>query len=113
MALTSIGKDNEVFTAIFEFNVDPEQQARMRTELPQIMANVVSKQPGFVSGNLHLSHDGTKVLNYFQWENEAAFKAFRADAATQEKVMAVIGPYGPHPRTYDIAFSVRADDTTA
>ena len=48
MALTSIGKGNEVFTAIFEFNVDPEQQARMRTELPQIMANVVSKQPGFV-----------------------------------------------------------------
>ena len=60
-----------------------------------------------------LWHDGTKVLNYFQWENEAAFKAFRADAATQEKVMAVIGPYGPHPRTYDIAFSVRANDTTA
>ena len=55
MALTSIGKGNEVFTAIFEFNVDPEQQARMRTELPQIMANVVSKQPGFVSGNLHLA----------------------------------------------------------
>ena len=110
MALTSIGSGNEVFTAIFEFNVDPEQQGRMRTELPQIMANVVSKQPGFVSGNLHLSHDGTKVLNYFQWENEAAFKAFRADTAMQEKVMAVIGPYGPKPRTYEIAFSVRADD---
>lgn len=46
-------------------------------------------------------------------ETDAAFKAFRADTATQEKVMAVIGPYGPHPRTYDIAFSVRADDASA
>lgn len=63
-----------------------------------------------MSGNLHLSHEGTKVLNYFQWETEAAFRTFRADTETQKKVMAVIGPYGPKPRTYDIAFSVRADD---
>lgn len=106
MPETSIGKDRDVFTAIFEFNVDPDQQARMRTELPRIMADVVSKQPGFVSGNLHLSHDGAKVLNYFQWESEAAFRAFRADKETQEQVMAVIGPYGPMPRTYEVAFSV-------
>ena len=109
MALTSIGCENDVFTAIFEFDVDPEQQARMRIELPQIMGDIVSKQPGFVSGNLHLSHDGTKVLNYFQWEKEAAFRAFRADEAVQAQVMAVIGPYGPKPRTYDVVFSVRAD----
>jgi len=106
--VATIDADNKFFTAVFEFNVDPTQQARMRTELPRIMDEVVSKQPGFVSGNLHLSHDGEKVLNYFQWESKEAFLAFRADEETQNKVMSVIGPYGPMPRTYDNAFSVSA-----
>ena len=103
--LVTIGKDKDVFTAIFEFDVTPEQQERMKTELPHIVSTVVSKQPGFVSANLHCSLDGEKVYNYFQWESEAHFKAFRANEEVQAKVMAVIGPYGPKPRPFKIVFT--------
>lgn len=103
--IVPIGKDNDVFTAIFEFDVTPEQQERMKTELPNIVSTVVSQQPGFVSNNLHCSLDGEKVYNYFQWESEAHFKAFRADEAVQAKVMAVIGPYNPKPRPFEIVFT--------
>lgn len=43
MAETAIGEDKDVLTAIFEFNVEPEDQERMRTELPEVMTNVVSQ----------------------------------------------------------------------
>jgi len=66
--------------------------------------------PVLVSGNLYLSHDGTKVLNYLQWETEAAFPGVPGRHGDPGKLMAVIGPYGPKRRTYDIAFSLRAAD---
>lgn len=31
--------------------------------------------PGFISANIHRSLDGTKVINYAQWESSEAFQA--------------------------------------
>ena len=48
----------------------------MRTELYLLSAaliffeDVVSKQPGLVSTNFHKSLDGTRILNYAQWESK-------------------------------------------
>ena len=36
-------------------------------------------QPGFVSANIHVSTDGTRVVNYAQWESAEAFQAMLAD----------------------------------
>jgi quinol monooxygenase YgiN len=37
--------------------------------------------PGFVSANVHRSLDGTKVINYAQWESVEAFSASLRNSA--------------------------------
>ena len=39
--------------------------------------------PGFVSANIHVSTDGTRVVNYAQWASAEAFSAMRADPTAQ------------------------------
>ncbi|MDX1420182.1 MAG: antibiotic biosynthesis monooxygenase family protein [Rubricoccaceae bacterium] len=108
MSLSSIGRDQSVFTVIFEFSVAPERQAELSETIQGLVHEIVRKQPGFVSAHLHLSTDGEKVLNYFQWESREAFEAFRADEETQQQIRPVIRPYGPTPRAYEIVFSATA-----
>lgn len=103
---TVIGSDQELFTVIFEFNVEPDQQEELSQGIQQLVDEIVSKQPGFISANLHLSTDGEKVLNYFQWESKEAFDAFRGNEEAMSQIQPVIGPYGPQPRVYDIVYSL-------
>jgi len=41
--------------------------------LREVTTAVMQHQPGFVSAELHVSLDGTHVVNYAVWESEAAF----------------------------------------
>ena len=108
MATSSIGNDHSVFTVIFEFNVEPEQQQELSEKIQGLVREVVSEQPGFLASHLHLSTDGEKVLNYFQWESREAFDAFRQDEGKQQQIRPVIGPYGPMPRAYEIVYTATA-----
>jgi quinol monooxygenase YgiN len=36
-------------------------------------------RPGFVSANLHLSTDRTRIVNYAQWRSRADFQAMLQD----------------------------------
>lgn len=103
--MTEIGTGNDVHIVIFEFDIEPEEQQPLREGIEQLVRDIVSRQPGFVSANLHVSRDGRKVLNYFQWESLEAFEKFRNDEDKQSKIRPVIGPYGPKPRIYDIVYS--------
>ena len=105
MAQSSISQDNQVLTVIFEFDVEPEQQKELSEKIQRLVREIVSKQPGFLASHLHLSTDGQKVLNYFQWESREAFDAFRQDEAKQQQIRPVVGPYGPKPRMYEIVYS--------
>ena len=40
--------------------------------------------PGFVSANIHLSTDRTRVVNYAQWESAEAYSAMLADPTARE-----------------------------
>ena len=108
MKLSQIGKQNEVFTVIFEFEVRPEQQKELAGKIQELVREIVSRQPGFVAAHLHLSTDGEKVLNYFQWESKEAFDTFRQDEDKQKQIRPVVMPYGPKPRVYEIVFSATA-----
>jgi quinol monooxygenase YgiN len=44
---------------------------------------VISGLDGFVSSSIHRSLDGTRVINYAQWESEAALEASRNHPDTQ------------------------------
>ena len=47
-------------------------------------------------------------MNYFQWESQEAFDAFRQDESKQQQIRPVVSPYGPKPRAYEIVFSAAA-----
>ncbi|THH36303.1 antibiotic biosynthesis monooxygenase family protein [Neolewinella litorea] len=108
MAQGRIGKDYDVHTVIFEFQVEPRQQKELSEKIQGLVHDIVCRQPGFISSHLHLSTDGEKVLNYFQWESKAAFDSFRQDEDKQQHIRPVIGPYGPQPRVYEIVYSTTA-----
>ena len=105
MPQSSIGSDKHVLTVIFEFNVEPEQQQELSEKIQRLVREIVRHQPGFVASHLHLSTDGEKVLNYFQWESREAFDTFRQDQEKQQQILPVVMPYGPKPRIYEVVFS--------
>jgi heme-degrading monooxygenase HmoA len=106
MPRTVIDKDDSVLTVVNEFHVTREQQEQVVRRFPPLMSDVVSKVPGFVSGNLHISADGERVLTYYQWRSKDAYDGFLADEETAAKVSAVISEYGVDRRVYEVVFQV-------
>ncbi|WP_343952843.1 antibiotic biosynthesis monooxygenase family protein [Nonomuraea longicatena] len=71
------------YTLINVFRVAPENQRRMYDIILEA-TGVITAFPGYVSANVHLSDDGTRVVNYAQWRSKADFEAMRAHPAVQE-----------------------------
>jgi len=61
-------------TLINTITVDPAVQDELVREMVDSVTNIASKAPGFVSSSLHRSVDGSRVVNYVQWADEAAWK---------------------------------------
>jgi heme-degrading monooxygenase HmoA len=70
-----IRADAGVVTLINVFTVDPANQQQLVELWQQATEEVMRHQPGFVSASIHRSLDGTKVINYAQWESREAFGA--------------------------------------
>jgi heme-degrading monooxygenase HmoA len=51
------------------FTVDPEKQQLLIELWQRATDDVIRHLPGFVSATIHRSLDGTKVVNYAQWES--------------------------------------------
>jgi antibiotic biosynthesis monooxygenase (ABM) superfamily enzyme len=81
--MARISVDDKYFTLINVFKVKPEDQQQM-LEILHRATDVITKFPGYVSANLHLSQDGQFVVNYAQWENREYFDAMRAHPDVQE-----------------------------
>ena len=73
--MTTISQGNNVVTLINVFTVEPENQQRLVDVLVEATEKVMSKQPGFVSANLHRSLDGKRVANYSQWTSVEDYMA--------------------------------------
>jgi heme-degrading monooxygenase HmoA len=74
-----IRADAGVVTLINVFTVDPANQQQLVELWQQATEEVMRHQPGFVSASIHRSLDGTKVINYAQWESREAFGAMFGD----------------------------------
>jgi len=104
--MTRISRDQEVATLINVFTVAPEDQQRLVDLLVEATEKVMSKQPGYVSANIHKSLDGTRVTNYAQWRSREDFEAiFRNSDVTvhirEAEKLAIA--YEPH--LYEVAFT--------
>src|SRR5919108_1366628 len=87
-------------TFINVFDVDPERQAELVDLLEGAAKETMSRLPGFISASIHRSLDGTKVVNYMQWESTAAFEASFQDEGAQAqraRIAAVVAGYDLAP----------------
>jgi quinol monooxygenase YgiN len=65
------------------FTVDPSKAGELLAVLSRATQVVMRKKPGFVSANLHISHDRRHVANYVQWRSKADLDAMMKDLGAQ------------------------------
>lgn len=97
--VTTIAEDAPVATLINVFTVQPDRQQRLVDVLVGATDEVMRHLPGFVAANIHASTDGTRVVNYAQWESAEAFRAMLDDATAREhmdEAAALADAFDPH-----------------
>lgn len=90
---------SEYVTLINVFTVAPESAEALANVLTAASAQVMRHIPGFVSANIHVSTDRTRVVNYAQWESTDAYKAMFDNADAGEhmtKAAALAESFDPH-----------------
>ena len=70
------------------FKVSPGKADALVDLLAKATQETMRNRPGFVSANLHVSEDRTRVVNYAQWRSKADFEAMRADPQAQAHMKA-------------------------
>jgi heme-degrading monooxygenase HmoA len=75
MAESIIRADDQVVALINVFTCTPENQQRLVEAWQRGTDDLMRYLPGFISANIHRSLDGTRVINYAQWESREAFQA--------------------------------------
>ena len=86
--MTTIERHSAYATLINVFTVEADQAAQLADLLSRSTDEVMQHLPGFRSANIHLSTDGTRVVNYAQWDSAEAFEAMTADPKAREHMVA-------------------------
>jgi C-6 monooxygenase len=95
----------------------PEARDELLDLLVREVEDWVRHRPGFLSANYHTSLDGTRVLNYAQWVDEAAYRgSFRTDPGSgslRDAILAIDGVDSLEMVGYTLRRSVVAAGATA
>jgi quinol monooxygenase YgiN len=97
--MTTIEQNSGYATLINVFIVEPDRAAELAALLHTATQEVMRHQPGFRSANIHLSTDGTRVVNYAQWDSAEAYRAMLANPTTQQhmaEAAALASSFDPH-----------------
>lgn len=106
--MSRIDVDHPVVTMINTFEVDPQNQQRLIDILVETTESVMRKVPGFVSANIHASLDGTRVVNYAQWESEEHITAMLNDPDVHPHFTQVREIARPDRKHYRVIYSEEA-----
>ncbi|WP_292988967.1 antibiotic biosynthesis monooxygenase family protein [Mycobacterium sp.] len=71
-------------TLINVFTVRPERARELADLLTAATDEVMQHIDGFISANIHVSTDGTRVVNYAQWRSAEAMQAMRQNPVARE-----------------------------
>ena len=82
--MTVITEHADHATLINVFTVEPERARQLTDLLTAATEDVMQHIDGFISANIHLSTDGTRVVNYAQWRNAEAMQAMRQDPTARQ-----------------------------
>jgi quinol monooxygenase YgiN len=102
--MTTIEEHGPHTTLINVFTVEPQRASELAALLSDATAKVMRHAPGFVSANIHVSTDGTRVVNYAQWETAEAMQDMLADPAAREhmsKAAGLTSSFDPHLYTVE------------
>lgn len=89
--MTTIQNDTGLLTLINVFQVTPETQQQVVDLLVEATEQTMRHLPGFVSANIHRSHDGTRVVNYAQWRSQADFDAMLQNEQARPHMQQIAG----------------------
>jgi quinol monooxygenase YgiN len=103
--------DHGRLTALVEFDIEPEEQEPLRQALSAVVPDVLCRQPGLISVHVLVSRDGRKLLTHLDWTSLETFETFRDDEDEQRWIRALLGPYGPRMRVYDIVLAALGPPT--
>ncbi len=83
--MTTIEKNKGIVSliGICIFNVEFSKQQKLVNMIVVSTKQIMSKQVGFISANIHKSLDSTKVVNYTQGENKEGFEKMMNNPKTQ------------------------------
>lgn len=84
-------------------DVSPEKQQEVVDLLVEGTEKVISKRPGFVSSEILVSVDRSRVLNIATWENAEAASQTQADPAAARYAQRVAALGTSTPALYTIA----------
>ena len=95
MATIEMGHD--ILTLINVFTVAPEKQEASFALLIEATEQTMRHLPGFISANIHKSHDGRRVVNYAQWRSRDDFDAMlkNREAVPHMKRAAELAQFDP------------------
>jgi heme-degrading monooxygenase HmoA len=82
----TIEAQSSVVTLINVYEVEPGKQAELASALAEATEKVMRHQPGFISVNIHLSFDGTRVVNYAQWARREDFERLMKNPEAQAQI---------------------------
>jgi heme-degrading monooxygenase HmoA len=99
-----IAPNTEMATLINLFNVEPENQEELVNILKGGAADLLSKQPGYISSSVHRSKDRKHALVYSQWRNQEDFEAVRTNSALQQYFARVREIATFEPVSYEVSY---------
>jgi quinol monooxygenase YgiN len=108
--MTTIVANSQLITAITVFAVEPENQQRLVDLLTRAAREVIQKQPGFISINVHKSLDQTQVVSYSQWQSRQAFDDVLQHATVIPYVRAILKIATFEPHFYEVVAVIHADE---
>jgi quinol monooxygenase YgiN len=102
--MTTITTQSSHATLINVFTVAPDRARALAQLLAEATEEVMAHLPGFVSAKIHVSADGTRVVNYAQWASAEAFSTMQADPTAQVHMRAaaeLADGFDPHLYTVE------------
>lgn len=81
--MTTIDDSRHYCTLINVFTVAPEKYQELFAALKLATETVMSKLPGYVSANLHVSDDQKTLTNYVQWATLEDYQNVMKDPGAQ------------------------------
>jgi heme-degrading monooxygenase HmoA len=100
--MPEIVADARFATFINTFRCEPHNQAEVVAINVDIVDQVASRFPGFISASVHRSTDGTRVINYLQWESAEHLAAMQRSSEFQAVAARLVGLIQFEPHQYDV-----------